>query len=219
MFRIEKGILDVNDTDVNEHFSPDELRVPFRNMVYIGDSDTDIPCMKLVNAYGGHSIGVYDPETKDKQKVYKMMKDNRIKYFMPADYSENTEMDKLVKAIIDRTATNELLEGIYYERKKEVMTAEKNDKRNDADRTKDSLITKLKNSRSFAKTHWLIKQLGAYEEWSEKQKEEIFSALLDNMQVSGIVKDEDVSAFYKRLLEGCADMTESAKKAQKLISE
>lgn len=49
LFRIEKGVLDINDPGVNDYFSPDEMRVPFRNMVYIGDSDTDIPCMKLVN--------------------------------------------------------------------------------------------------------------------------------------------------------------------------
>ena len=54
LFRIEKGVLDINDPGVNDSFAPDEIRVPFRNMVYIGDSDTDIPCMKLVNTYGGH---------------------------------------------------------------------------------------------------------------------------------------------------------------------
>ena len=47
LFRIEKGVLDINDPGVNDSFAPDEIRVPFRNMVYIGDSDTDIPCMKL----------------------------------------------------------------------------------------------------------------------------------------------------------------------------
>lgn len=83
LFRIEKGVLDVNDSGVNDYFSPMELRVPFRNMVYIGDSDTDIPCMKLVNSYGGHSIGVYNDETLDKTKVHKMMRDNRIRYFCP----------------------------------------------------------------------------------------------------------------------------------------
>lgn len=59
LFRIEKGVLDVNDSGVNDYFPPEEIRVPFRNMVYIGDSATDIPCMKLVNVNGGHSIGVY----------------------------------------------------------------------------------------------------------------------------------------------------------------
>ncbi len=114
LFRIEKGVLDINDPGVNDYFPPDEIRVPFRNIVYIGDSDTDIPCMKLVNTYGGHSIGVYNPDTQDKTKVFKMMRDNRIKYFAPADYSEGLELDALVKAIIDKTATYEVLENKHY---------------------------------------------------------------------------------------------------------
>ncbi len=119
LFRIEKGTLDINDPGVNDYFEPENIRVPFRNMIYIGDSDTDIPCMKLVNSYSGHSIGVFNPNTNDKSKVYKMMKDNRIKYFAPADYTESSELDKLVKAIIDRTVSNEKLMSIHYQNKKE----------------------------------------------------------------------------------------------------
>ncbi len=110
LFRIEKGVLDVNDNGVNEYFAPENLRVPFRNMVYIGDSDTDIPCMKLVNVNGGHSIGVYNPETMNKERVHKMLRDNRIRYFAPADYRDGSELDCLVKAIIDKTAAYEKLE-------------------------------------------------------------------------------------------------------------
>lgn len=107
--------MDINDSGVNDHFTPDEIRVHFRNIVYIGDSETDAPCMKLVNTYGGHSTGVYNNETSDKTKVYKMLRDNRIRYFAPADYTENSEIDKLVKAIIDRTETYDILENIHYE--------------------------------------------------------------------------------------------------------
>ena len=85
LFRIEKGVLDINDLGVNDAFAPEDIRVPFRNMIYIGDSDTDIPCMKLVNTYGGHSIGVYNADTLDKTKVYKMMREGRIRYYAPAD--------------------------------------------------------------------------------------------------------------------------------------
>ena len=123
LFRIEKGVLDVNDPGVNEFFPPDQLRVPFRNMVYIGDSDTDIPCMKLVNTYGGHSIGVYDPGTCNKAKVYRMMHDKRIRYFAPADYREGTPLDRLVKAIIDKTAAYELLEDHHFENLAETHAA------------------------------------------------------------------------------------------------
>lgn len=124
LFRIEKGVLDVNDPGVNEYFPPEEIRVPFRNMVYIGDSDTDIPCMKLVNTYGGHSIGVYDPRTGDKAKVHKMMRDKRIRYFAPADYREGTELDRLVKAIIDKTAVYEVLENRHFEHLAETRQGE-----------------------------------------------------------------------------------------------
>ena len=111
LFRISKGVLEPNDPAVNDPVAPEALRVPFRNMVYIGDSDTDIPCMKLVNSNGGHSIGVYNAETQDKSKVHKMMRDRRIKYFVPADYREGGELDTLVKAIIDNAVTREVLEN------------------------------------------------------------------------------------------------------------
>ena len=125
LFRIEKGVLDINDPGVNAYFSPEEIRVPFRNMVYIGDSDTDIPCMNLVNTYGGHSIGVYDPATQNKKKVYKMMHDKRIRYYAPADYTERSELDLLVKAIIDKTAANEILEDRHFRNIAEAKEHEK----------------------------------------------------------------------------------------------
>lgn len=118
LFRISKGMLDVNDPGVNDYVKPEDIRIPFRNIVYIGDSDTDVPCMKLVNSYGGHSIGVYSGETGDKSKVHKMINEGRIKYFAPADYSEGTELDILVKAIIEKTAKAEALENIHVSCKK-----------------------------------------------------------------------------------------------------
>ena len=110
LFRIEKGVLDINDTAVNTYFPPDKIRVPFRNMVYLGDSDTDIPCMKLVNMNGGHSIGVYDPVTANREKVQHMIRENRIRYYAPADYTEGSDLDRLVKMIIRKTAEYEKLE-------------------------------------------------------------------------------------------------------------
>lgn len=124
LFRIEKGTLDVNDPAVNDYFPPEQIRVPFRNMVYIGDSDTDIPCMKLVNVNGGHSIGVYNPETGQKEKVQKMFRDQRIRYYAPADYTEGSELDELVKKIILRTSANEALEAAHIHCMKETEEGE-----------------------------------------------------------------------------------------------
>lgn len=110
LFRISKGVTDVNDPAVNEFFSRSELRVPFNNMVYIGDSDTDIPCMKLVTSYGGHSIGVYDPDKGDESRVKRLMREERIRYYAPADYTEGGELDTLIKEIITASAAQDKLE-------------------------------------------------------------------------------------------------------------
>ena len=119
LFRIQKGVLDINDPGVNDYIRPEEQRVPFRNMIYIGDSDTDIPCMSLVNVNGGHSIGVYDPDSKNNDKVYKMMQHHRIRYYAPADYTDGSDLDTVVKQIIQKTAAYEALEQQYVRNKHE----------------------------------------------------------------------------------------------------
>ncbi len=212
LFRIEKGVLDVNDFAVNDFFAPEDIRVPFRNMVYIGDSDTDIPCMKLVNTYGGHSIGVYNTE---KVKVYKMMRDRRIKYYAPADYSEGSELDTLVKSIIDRTVANEILESRHYECKKE--TAEADKQSGEEEQRKTDLIIALENSNSFARTHSIISKLSAFNNWSDEDREFLFDIAVENGQVFYILGDRDVKAFYKKLLRKTATLTENAQKVKDAI--
>ena len=101
LFRIKKGALEINDTKVNDYLSDDQSRVPFRNIVYIGDSDTDIPCMTLVSINSGYSIGVHGKESKN--KIFKMIEEKRIKYFTEADYSKGSDLETLLKNIIDWT--------------------------------------------------------------------------------------------------------------------
>lgn len=215
LFRIEKGVLDINDSAVNDSFSPEDIRVPFRNMIYIGDSDTDIPCMKLVTTYGGHSIGVFNGETNDKAKVYKMMRDGRIKYFAPADYSEETELDALVKAIIDRTAANEALESIHYRCKKERIDADRAS--NHEERKKTDLIIELENSGSFAGTHSVISKLQRIDSWTNEQKEELCEIALRNSQILYILGDPDVSRFYQGLLKNMKNLPAVAQKIKETI--
>ena len=121
LFRISKGVLDINDPAVNDYFAPEDIRIPFKNMVYIGDSDTDVPCMKLVNANGGYSIGVYNPVTGDKNKVYKMIHDKRIGYYAAADYTDGSDMDKLLKSVIDVVAAQDKLDRLHAEDVKQAL--------------------------------------------------------------------------------------------------
>lgn len=111
LFRINKGVLDFSDNDALNRFVPeDERPVPFRNMVYIGDGLTDVPCMKIVKANGGNSIAVY--RKGQKKKVEDLLVHNRVNFVSPADYSAGGDLDTLVKKIIDRmTVTNDLVES------------------------------------------------------------------------------------------------------------
>ena len=198
LFRIKKGILDINDQKVNDYFDPDKVVVPFRNMVYIGDSDTDIPCMKLVNSNGGYSIGVYDSETQDKTKVFKMLREHRIKYFAPADYREGSSLEGLIKNIVDRTKTNEVLERKYFKCFDEMSEEQKN--KSIEEIHKNELIIQLEESRSFANTHEIIKQLDMIEDWDNKQKDKLIHIAITNTQVKFILSDNDIQKFFKRII-------------------
>lgn len=197
LFRIEKGILDINDQAVNSYFQPNQYRVPFRNMVYIGDSDTDIPCMKLVNTNGGHSIGVYNSKTKDKSKVFRMLEENRIKYYEPADYKKDSKLENLIKMIIDRTASNELLEEVHFD----CILEKKEETKNQSDEViqKEKLINSLDDSMNFANTHTVIERLSKYKTWTKEQKDKLIKIALKNNQVTYILKDRDVKKFYKSI--------------------
>ena len=200
LFRIQKGVLDTNDQGVNDYFPPDRIRIPFRNMVYIGDSDTDIPCMKLVNSYGGHSIGVYNPNTEDKTKVYRMLRDDRIKYFVAADYTEGSQLDALIKSIIDKTRANEKLETIYYNNKHETEEFYELSRENREEREQDELIEKLQESGNFKYTHQIINELGKFDKWTNPQRKKLYNVALNNNQITWILTDADVKSFYETLM-------------------
>lgn len=104
MFKINKGIESVYESKLINEFVEEEKRpVPFKHMIYFGDGTTDIPCMKLVKEKHGHSIAVFNPESgKKRDEMQKLLKDNRVSYVCEADYSEDSEIDRLVKTIIEK---------------------------------------------------------------------------------------------------------------------
>ena len=106
VYRINKGVLDVaNDIDLNRSMPDDSKRVPFCNMLYIGDGLSDVPCMKMMKAYGGYSIAVY----QDRRKVEALLDRNRVDFIYPADYREGSGLDVTVKNIIRKMTINEFL--------------------------------------------------------------------------------------------------------------
>ena len=111
IFKINKGVESVFDTkDVNRFMEESKRPVPVSRMIYFGDGTTDIPCMKLVKNFGGHSIAVYNPEEQGQRVVLnELIRDNRVNHVCPADYSESSEMDIVVKTIIDKIVMDQRL--------------------------------------------------------------------------------------------------------------
>ncbi len=103
LFRINKGILDMtNDRDLNG-FTPEyKRRVPFSNMIYIGDGLTDVPCMKMTSSRGGTSIAVYSDTRYE--AADNMLLQGRCDYCLPADYSEGSEMERTLSMLLKRIA-------------------------------------------------------------------------------------------------------------------
>lgn len=105
LFRVNKGIMCSWDNEaVNRFIEPNERQVPFSQMIYFGDGDTDIPSMKMVRFQGGYSLAVFDdkkwsnPSTQE--KVEKLISEERSSYVVPAVYSEGSQLDVTVKGLL-----------------------------------------------------------------------------------------------------------------------
>ncbi len=111
LFKIQKGIFSSRDAKrVNESMAEDEKRIPFTNMIYFGDGETDIPSMKVVNMFGGNSIAVFNPADPRKRGLArKLLRQGRVNFITPAVYSRESRTFRVVCAIIDKIkADNEL---------------------------------------------------------------------------------------------------------------
>lgn len=104
LFKISKGIFSARDNkQVNESMADDEKRVPFSNMIYMGDGVTDVPCMKIVNMFGGNSIAVFDSQDERKRSAaQKLLRQGRVRFITPAIYTRDSRTYRVVCAIIDK---------------------------------------------------------------------------------------------------------------------
>ena len=126
LFRINKNCLDLSDEDsVNEYKEDEERRIPFTNFIYIGDSETDIPAMKIVKNGGGIAIGVYNSHTKNMDKVMPLLQQKRIDFLMPANYSEGSPIEQLVTTSLKKIVESNALKRLNRRQKEMVERLEK----------------------------------------------------------------------------------------------
>ncbi|MDY6327174.1 MAG: HAD family hydrolase [Bacteroidales bacterium] len=123
LFRINKGIYNSYDNSSINKAMPENMRVvPFSNLIYLGDGETDVPAMKMVNLYGGTTIAVYNPHStptpekpvSSRENCVNIIRQNRADHIGPADYTEGSELDTILKKVIDRISVEQDLLHIMH---------------------------------------------------------------------------------------------------------
>lgn len=123
VYRINKGVLDIaEDRRLNDSMPDDSKRVPFTNMIYVGDGLSDVPCMKMMRAYGGQSIAVWSGGNRP--GVEKLLGDGRVDFIFPADYREGSDLDLTVKDILRKMAIVDRLTDTNAAQLRAIGTAE-----------------------------------------------------------------------------------------------
>lgn len=126
IFRISKGALDqLDDKRLNSVIHPNDRRIPYRNMIYIGDGLTDVPCMQIVRDNGGEAIAIYSKSSMDVAK--RLLRENRVGYMCKNDYSSGAELEEVVKLLINQMALTSELVNIH-KKQEEVHLGEHHDK-------------------------------------------------------------------------------------------
>ncbi len=94
VFEINKGVNKNPEIDVNSVVPDDERRVPIRNMIYIADGPSDVPCFSLVQSKGGKTLGVYAPGARNYDNAAALEEQGRVNSIAEADYSPDSPADR-----------------------------------------------------------------------------------------------------------------------------
>jgi len=121
IFKINKGIKKISDSvEINKFVPENERPVPFKRMIYFGDGETDIPCMKLVKQNGGYSVAVYKPGDEKKQrKAEQLILDKRVNFVSPANYKKNGEVYSIVTVILDKIKSDYDFDNLLLKHKRD----------------------------------------------------------------------------------------------------
>ena len=109
LFHIQKGIIgpayESKPFEVNRKVAEDRLRIPFDQMVFVGDGYTDIPCFSLIRQSGGFAFGVWDPKHRDKRsRAWGFIEDGRVSNLNQARYDPDAELYQLLEEAVTSLA-------------------------------------------------------------------------------------------------------------------
>lgn len=106
LFEINKGLeprkTRRNPFLVNKDVPLMKRRIPFRNMIYVGDGLTDIPCFSLVRKEGGTAFGVFNPteEKSAKRALIEFLRPHRVISMHAPKYKKTDELGSFLRAAV-----------------------------------------------------------------------------------------------------------------------
>jgi len=120
LFQIAKGITGPEYRSepfaVNRKLGQQQLRVPFDQMIVVGDGLTDIPCFSLIRRNGGYAIGVFDRANKAKWgRAWGFIEDDRVSNLVPADFSKNSALSLSLMMAVENLARKLKLRAQTYQ--------------------------------------------------------------------------------------------------------
>jgi len=104
LFEINKGVNKQNSIDVNTQIPEDQRRVPIRNMIYIADGPSDVPCFSVVNLHGGKTLAVYAPGESNYENAAMLEEQGRVNSIAEADFSEGSAADRWLMRSLHKVA-------------------------------------------------------------------------------------------------------------------
>ena len=80
--------------------------IPFENMIFFGDGETDVPTFNVLNKNNGKSVCIYEEGNEKSMSIAKkLFSDGRVHHVVKNDYEENSDIDLLIKDIIKSKIT------------------------------------------------------------------------------------------------------------------
>lgn len=115
LFEINKGLTPAdtlgNQYLVNKFVSEKARRIPFRNMIYVGDGLTDIPSFSLVQKNGGTAFGIFKPAViaSAKRAFLEFVKTDRVVSMHSPKFAADEDLGSLLRAATHTVASQIIL--------------------------------------------------------------------------------------------------------------
>jgi phosphoserine phosphatase len=105
LFEINKGVAAAEAATrphlVNEYVDEARRPVPFRNMIYVGDGLTDVPCFSLVDKGGGTTFGVFKRTAASARQAFQQfLATKRVHSLYSPDYREDADLGAMLRAAV-----------------------------------------------------------------------------------------------------------------------